>query len=47
MQIHLVQNSTSARFEKNIHLKCEFIQQVQPVIHLVLNIHLEQIYRSF
>ena len=39
MRIHLVQNSTSARFEKNpkIFTYCEFIQLVRilPIIHLV------------
>ena len=41
MWIHLVQNSTSPRYEKNpkIFPWCEFIQLVGSIIHLVLNIH--------
>ena len=38
MRIHLVRNSTSARFEKNLKIftLCKFIQLVRPIIHLVL-----------
>ena len=37
MRIHLVRNSTSARFEKNpkVFTSSKFIQLVQPIIHLV------------